>query len=99
MGKVLVEEMMKMLDERPGAGTKILANYVAGRWIAESDLLPVTNPATGEIIARASLSGRGTVDQAVQAAHAAFESWRNVPVQERARYMFALRDLNGLIDS
>ena len=43
--------------------TRLLGNYIGGRWVpagAESTLLDVTNPATGEVLARVPLSGAPT---------------------------------------
>jgi malonate-semialdehyde dehydrogenase (acetylating)/methylmalonate-semialdehyde dehydrogenase len=54
---------------------------------------PVWNPATGEHQAHVLLAEPADVDAAVQAARAAFESWRNVSVVRRAKIMFAFREL------
>ena len=74
--------------------TRILSNYVGGRWTesASSELLDVTNPATGEAIARVPLSTPAELDAAVAAARAALPAWRAVAVPERARRLFALRE-------
>ena len=74
--------------------TKLLMNYVGGRWTASSSpkALDVTNPATAEVLARVPLSAAADLDAAVQAAREALPSWRDVSVIERARLMFALRE-------
>ncbi len=74
--------------------TRILSNYVGGRWTESesSELLDVTNPATGEVIARVPLSTAAELDAAVAAARAALPAWRGVAVPERARKLFALRE-------
>jgi malonate-semialdehyde dehydrogenase (acetylating)/methylmalonate-semialdehyde dehydrogenase len=75
--------------------TRLLDNYVAGAWTpasAASDALDVTNPATGEVLARVPLSGTADLDAAVAAARAALPEWRAVSVIERARRLFALRE-------
>ena len=74
--------------------TRILSNYVGGRWTesASSELLDVTNPASGEVIARVPLSTAAELDAAVAAARAALPAWRAVAVPERARRLFALRE-------
>jgi malonate-semialdehyde dehydrogenase (acetylating)/methylmalonate-semialdehyde dehydrogenase len=81
--------------ESSAVKTGILSNYVGGEWVASAsdEALPVTNPATGETIAQVPLSTHEDVDSAARAAHQAFTTWRQVPPQERARFMFALRDL------
>ena len=74
--------------------TRLLSNYVGGRWTESesSELLDVTNPATGEVLARVPLSTPGELDAAVAAARAALPEWRAVSVPERARRLFALRE-------
>ncbi len=55
--------------------------------------LDVTNPATGETLARVPLSNAADVDAAVTAARAALPGWRSRPVIERARWLFGLRQV------
>ena len=76
---------------------RVLDNYVAGRWTAAAptDLLDVTNPANGEVLARVPLSGPADVDAAVAAAREALPAWRAVSVIARAQKLFALRE--GLV--
>ena len=52
----------------------------------------VTNPATGEVLARVPLSSASDLDAAVQAARAALPVWREMSVIGRARRLFALRE-------
>jgi malonate-semialdehyde dehydrogenase (acetylating)/methylmalonate-semialdehyde dehydrogenase len=75
-------------------GVRLLDNYVAGRWVASSseEALPVTNPATGEALARVPLSTGDDLDAAVRAAREALPAWRAVSVIERGRRLFALRE-------
>jgi malonate-semialdehyde dehydrogenase (acetylating) / methylmalonate-semialdehyde dehydrogenase len=77
------------------AEARTLRNYVGGRWVdaSPSDALDDRDPATGELAARVPLSGTSDVDAAVRAARAAQPAWREVPPQERARAVMALRDL------
>jgi malonate-semialdehyde dehydrogenase (acetylating)/methylmalonate-semialdehyde dehydrogenase len=74
--------------------TRVLENYVGGRWTpAESgERLDVTNPATGEAIAQVPLSSAADLDAAVAAAREALPAWRKVNVIERGRRLFALRE-------
>jgi malonate-semialdehyde dehydrogenase (acetylating) / methylmalonate-semialdehyde dehydrogenase len=76
------------------AEARTLQNYIAGEWrdAATSEALEDRDPATGELAARVPLSGAGDVDAAVRAARAAQPAWREVPPQERARHVLALRD-------
>jgi malonate-semialdehyde dehydrogenase (acetylating)/methylmalonate-semialdehyde dehydrogenase len=75
--------------------TRLLENYIAGRWTpaqAATEVLDVTNPATGETLARVPLSGAADLDAAVQAARDALPAWRAVSTIARARTLFALRE-------
>jgi malonate-semialdehyde dehydrogenase (acetylating) / methylmalonate-semialdehyde dehydrogenase len=74
-------------------GVRVLDNYVGGRWTAtsSSETLPVTNPATGETLARVPLSSSADLDAAVRSAREALPAWRAVSVIERGRKLFALR--------
>ena len=53
----------------------------------------VYNPATGEVTAQVALATAGEVDLAVASAHRAFETWREVPLAQRARIFFSFREL------
>src|SRR4051812_27366154 len=76
------------------AAARTLQNYIAGRWVdaAATDALDDRDPATGELAARVPLSGAADVDAVVRAARDAQPAWRDVPPQERARAVLALRD-------
>ncbi|MCF3941129.1 aldehyde dehydrogenase family protein [Gordonia tangerina] len=67
-------------------------HYINGQWVPAtgSSLLPVTNPATDEIIAEVGAGSADDVDRAVAAARAAFDSWAATPMSERARYLGAI---------
>lgn len=68
-----------------------LRNYVNGEWcMSTGDLLDVENPSTGETIARVPLSTVDEVNDAIQAAAAAFPAWRDTPVSRRVEYLFSL---------
>ncbi len=55
--------------------------------------LPVTNPATQEVIAQVPCATEAEVEQAIDAAKAAFETWKETPVGERARLMLRYQHL------
>jgi len=78
---------------REVTNVRLLDNYVGGAWTpaSGSEALPVTNPATGEPLARVPLSSGADLDAAVAAARAALPEWRAVSVIERARRLFTLR--------
>ncbi|MDQ3992354.1 MAG: aldehyde dehydrogenase family protein, partial [Actinomycetota bacterium] len=53
----------------------------------------LTEPATGEPLARAALAGEADVDRAVEAARGALEgAWAKTPATERSRLLHALAD-------
>lgn len=58
-----------------------------GEWVSANTekWREVKNPATQEILARVPICSEKEVGQAVQSAQKAFQTWRNVPVTERAR--------------
>ncbi len=75
--------------------TRLLDNYIDGEWTpaqAATDVLDVTNPATGEVLARVPLSGVADLDIAVRAAREALPEWRSVSTIARARKLFDLRE-------
>ncbi|WP_206956937.1 CoA-acylating methylmalonate-semialdehyde dehydrogenase [Trinickia acidisoli] len=53
----------------------------------------VINPATQEVLAHVPFATTDEVNAAVQAAHAAFASWRNTPIGARVRIMLKLQAL------
>jgi malonate-semialdehyde dehydrogenase (acetylating)/methylmalonate-semialdehyde dehydrogenase len=72
-----------------------LQNYIGGTWRRSSatEYLDVTNPATGEAMARVPLSPAMGVDEAAQAARAAFPEWRETPAGERIQYLFKMKQV------
>jgi malonate-semialdehyde dehydrogenase (acetylating) / methylmalonate-semialdehyde dehydrogenase len=85
------------MDRRMTAptATRLLDNYVAGAWTpatAAAEELDVTNPATGEMLARVPLSGPADLDAAVRAARDALPAWRAISTIARARKLFELRE-------
>ncbi len=73
----------------------LVRNYIGGRWVAPiaRDTLTVTDPSSGEELARLPLSGPSDVGAAVAAAASAFPAWRGTPAVERARVLFRLKAL------
>ena len=79
--------------------TQTIGFYINGKWEDRPNrpLMPVTNPATGDVIAQVACADAADVDRAVQAAHAAFLRWRDVPVVDRVQAFYrykALLDAN-----
>ena len=72
-----------------------LSNYFDGAWqpSVASESMDVTNPATGEVIARTPLGGEPDVGAAVESASRAFPEWRRTPPEERIQYLFKFKQL------
>ncbi|MEW5899825.1 MAG: aldehyde dehydrogenase family protein, partial [Bacillota bacterium] len=67
--------------------------FINGEWIASQSavLEENRNPATGEVISEFPTATKEEARAAVEAAHRAFRSWREVPLRDRARLLFDLR--------
>src|SRR5579862_9538447 len=81
------------VEERTGV-TRI-SHWIGGKSVAgESGRTgPVYNPATGRQTGEVDFATEAEVDKAVQAAKAAFESWRTVSLAKRAELFFRIREL------
>ena len=71
-----------------------LQNFIGGEFVDPTGgaTEPVLNPATGEAIAEAPLSGEEDVNRAVTAARGAFEGWAGTTPGERALALMRLAD-------
>ncbi|GAB3064129.1 gamma-aminobutyraldehyde dehydrogenase [Micromonospora schwarzwaldensis] len=71
-----------------------LRNFVNGEYVDPVDggYADLVDPCTGEVFARAPVSGPADVDAAMRAASAAFESWRDATPAERQRAMLKFAD-------
>ncbi|GEK72453.1 MULTISPECIES: NAD-dependent succinate-semialdehyde dehydrogenase [Halomonas] len=58
--------------------------YVAGQWRAAERRFPVTDPATGEVLAEVPDLSADDAREAVAAAEAAWPAWRRLAAKERA---------------
>lgn len=60
--------------------------YCNGQWIAadSGETLPVTNPATGEVIAKVARCGAAETRRMIEAAFEAQREWRSVPAKEKS---------------
>ncbi len=72
-----------------------LKNYINGEWVESNTTVyeEVYNPATKEVIGRVPISTKEDIEQATNAAKAAFEKWKNVAVPRRARILFNYQQL------
>ena len=69
--------------------------YIDGQWVdADSGAsLPVTNPATGEVITEIAKVGAAETRRAIAAAERAMAEWRQMPAKQRAQIMRRWFDL------
>lgn len=77
---------------------KYYRNYINGEWkpAASGKTTEIINPANGNIIGKAALSGIEDVELAINAAHESFYGageWRRMPAQGRADILFKVADL------
>ncbi|MET9080868.1 aldehyde dehydrogenase family protein [Streptomyces sp. NPDC004237] len=74
------------------------SHYANGAWMPSTGtaVLPVTDPATDEVIAEVVSGSASDVDRAVAAAREAFPAWSATSAEERAAYLGAIAQ--GLVD-
>jgi succinate-semialdehyde dehydrogenase / glutarate-semialdehyde dehydrogenase len=70
-------------------------NFIAGQWqeAGEGRRFDVTDPATDAVFATVPDSGAADAAAALDAAHAAFATWRTVPAKQRAQILRRWNDL------
>jgi malonate-semialdehyde dehydrogenase (acetylating)/methylmalonate-semialdehyde dehydrogenase len=73
---------------------EVLGHFINNADVTDNGrLLPITNPATGEVTRQVAMASKETVESAITAAQAAFPAWRNTPPAKRARIMFRYKQL------
>ena len=72
-----------------------LTNFMNGRWVESqaSEWIDVTNPATGETIAKVPMCSPAEVAAVVESAAAAYPEWRRTPPEYRIQPLFKLKQL------
>ena len=72
-----------------------LKNFIGGEYRESkaTDYRKVYNPSTGEVTAQVPNSTKEEVEETIQVAKKAFESWSKVPVTRRAKVMYKVREL------
>ncbi|QQE43382.1 NAD-dependent succinate-semialdehyde dehydrogenase [Hafnia alvei] len=61
--------------------------FVAGQWQDASDTYEVTNPATGEVVAKVANAGQKETQAAIRAASEAFPAWRKTTAKQRSEIL------------
>jgi succinate-semialdehyde dehydrogenase/glutarate-semialdehyde dehydrogenase len=67
--------------------------FIDGQWVGKPEIA-VTNPATGEEIAKVPRLGTAETKQAIDAAEKAFKSWSKLLAKERAAILRRWFDLH-----
>ncbi len=69
--------------------------YINGEWknAYSNETMDVINPATGEVIAQVASGGSRETKEAIAAADAAFQEWKNTTAFDRAQYMKKVSEL------
>jgi len=71
-----------------------LGHFINGANVSDTERLSaVVNPGTGQLSKQVALASQKTTEQAIAAAEAAFPQWRNTSPSQRAKIMFAYREL------
>ena len=70
--------------------TKTYANLIDGEMVTSEATIDVVNPATEEVIAKVPACGKDELDRAVDAARAAFKSWRKTTPEERQKVVLGI---------
>ena len=80
MNKEQIFESLGLGDQNSGV--------FAGEWLeGGGGDLPVTNPASGEVIATVGQASEADYDRVVESSVKAFEAWRTVPAPKRGEYV------------
>ena len=69
------------------------ASYINGSWISNDEKFDVSNPASGDVIARISNAGTDETELAIESANKAFPAWSAKSAIERARLLHKWFDL------
>ena len=74
--------------------TKTIGHWIDGKLQDRAERHgDVYNPATGDVQARVAFATPAVVDEAVESAAKAFQTWRSVSLAKRTKIMFAYRQL------
>jgi succinate-semialdehyde dehydrogenase/glutarate-semialdehyde dehydrogenase len=66
--------------------------YLNGEFVVTENTFPVTNPATGQPLARMSAINPARLAKAINDAHAAFAGWRALTAKARGEYLLKIAD-------
>ena len=71
-----------------------IRNFINGAWQEEKGCSTVAlyNPSTGEEIGAVPMSGKETAEEALATAHAAYLTWRDMPIAKRMAFIYKMRE-------
>lgn len=74
---------------------ELVRNFIGGEWIEarSGETFDSINPATEEVLATVTRSGKEDVDAAVKAAQQAYKEWRLTPAPRRGEILFRVAQL------
>ncbi|RUO32928.1 NAD-dependent succinate-semialdehyde dehydrogenase [Aliidiomarina soli] len=61
------------------------AMYINGNWLQGEATFDVSNPASGEVVGQVASASQKNVEQAIDAAHKALQSWRRCTAEQRGK--------------
>ena len=61
--------------------------FIGGEWVKGPSVMPVMDPALGEVIAEVSIAGPAEIEAATAAAHAALPAWAATAPRQRAEIL------------
>ncbi|MFC6293238.1 succinate-semialdehyde dehydrogenase (NADP(+)) [Macrococcus epidermidis] len=67
--------------------------FINGEWVKTAEYKDLINPATGEVIAKIAQADETQVEDAIQAAHEAFQPWKSLELKDRTKYLHNVADL------
>ncbi|HVB70545.1 MAG TPA: CoA-acylating methylmalonate-semialdehyde dehydrogenase [Acidimicrobiales bacterium] len=70
-----------------------IPHYIGGRARTATGVIPVYNPATGEVASHAPVADEALLDEVVDLAREAFASWRLSSLSSRTNILFTFRQL------
>ncbi|NQV32226.1 MAG: L-glutamate gamma-semialdehyde dehydrogenase [Phycisphaeraceae bacterium] len=82
------EGFVQALAQVKGQLGKTYALNINGQAVMTEDVIDSVNPAQpSQVVGKVCQAGTQEIGKAIEAAQKAFETWRNVPIQERAKYL------------
>ena len=93
-GKLTQQQQQQSTAAEMKTKARTLKLLINGVWkdSVSSDIHPTYNPSTGEVIARVPYVPKEEVGEAVESAQNAFPKWANLPITERVKYLFKLKE-------